>query len=108
MGRRERRVRASSGRERKEVLTVYEKALSIAVQHPEVDLKGLGNSVLKLSRKLNMRLGRPRSIFICRKCGSVLIPGRNSRFRLHRRNGISYIGIKCLSCGAYRKIVVKE
>lgn len=96
------------GFERKEVFAAYEKSLSIALRYHEVDLTSLGKNVILLSRKLNIRLGKPRSLFVCRKCGSILIPGRNSRFRLHRVRKMSYIGIKCLVCGAYRKVVFKE
>ncbi|MGB9725082.1 MAG: ribonuclease P Rpr2/Rpp21/SNM1 subunit [Fervidicoccaceae archaeon] len=103
-----RKIKRSYGKEKKEVITAYEKSLTIALAHQEIDLRYLGKNIVALSRKFNVRLGRTRSLFVCRKCGTILIPGRNGRFRLHRRGSMSYLGIKCLFCGEYRKVVIKE
>jgi len=105
---RERRRDRKTARAKREVLRAFDRSLQLALAHGEADPSKLGESVLRLSRKLNVRLGRPRNLFICKKCGTMLIPGRTGRYRVHSERGISYLGIKCLSCGWYRKVIIRE
>ncbi|MEM0061595.1 MAG: ribonuclease P Rpr2/Rpp21/SNM1 subunit, partial [Fervidicoccaceae archaeon] len=89
-------------RRKAEVYRAFDKSIIIALKNKDIDERTLGMNVLMLSRKLNVRFDRSRSIFICRKCGSILIPGRTGRYRIHSKGKIAYLGIKCLVCGWYR------
>ena len=60
--------------------------------------------ILKLSRKYNIRLPREMKMYICKKCHSFLIPGRNSQVRLKKGK----IVIKCLKCGSYKRYIYKK
>jgi ribonuclease P protein subunit RPR2 len=62
---------------------------------------------LKLSQKTNVRIPREKKLFLCKKCGTILIPGKTAMIRLHRKGRRSYISIKCLNCGNIKRIPYK-
>ncbi|MFX1367943.1 MAG: ribonuclease P [Promethearchaeota archaeon] len=43
---------------------------------------------------------------LCKKCGRVLLPGRNCQIRI-RHNRERHLSVTCLSCGAVRRFPVR-
>ncbi len=55
----------------------------------------------KISMRTKVRIPSAEKHYLCRGCGQVLIPGRNSRVRVLPGN--PRIVITCLSCGSLRR-----
>lgn len=55
----------------------------------------------KISMRTKVRIPTSEKRYICKKCGTILIPGRNTRVRV--LTGNPRIVITCLSCGALRR-----
>ena len=60
--------------------------------------------ILNLSNKYKVRLPREMKIHICKRCHSILIPGKTSQVRLKKGKVV----IKCLNCGAYKRYPYKK
>ena len=62
----------------------------------------LSKRYMELARLIGMRAGvrLPRSTkaFICKRCGTLLVPGRNCRVRIRSETGGTVL-ITCLDCG---------
>jgi ribonuclease P protein subunit RPR2 len=67
----------------------------------------LANRYVDIARRISMRhrVSIPRELKkrICKKCGSFLVPGENSRVRLDGKNVI----ITCLECDAIKRYPYK-
>lgn len=63
----------------------------------------LSNKYVKLARKtamkVNLRIPRELKRKFCKHCYSYLVPGRNSRIRMHKSRVIYY----CFSCKKYMR-----
>ncbi len=55
---------------------------------------------LEISKHYKVKI--PEKRYICKKCKSVLIPGRNATVRLKKGR----INIKCLKCGNIKRFVI--
>jgi len=55
----------------------------------------------KISMRTKVRIPSSEKRLICKKCGLILIPGRNARVRVLPGN--PRVVITCLSCGALRR-----
>lgn len=65
----------------------------------------LSKRYVELARKISMRtkvrIPSSEKHFICKSCGTILIPGRNARVRVLPGN--PRIVVTCLSCGGLRR-----
>ncbi len=86
------------------LLTLAEKA---ALENDLEWSRKLVMHALRFSMKTNVRIPRDRKYYICKKCGSYLIPGKNATVRLHVKGRKSYITIRCLTCGAIKRMPYK-
>ncbi|MGD0423020.1 MAG: ribonuclease P protein component 4 [Candidatus Bathyarchaeia archaeon] len=51
-----------------------------------------------IGMKSGVRLPRNSKAFICKQCGTLLVPGRNCRVRIRSDTGTTVL-ITCLGCG---------
>ena len=91
-------------KQRKEVLNLVKKLFE------EARLKfsknpSLSNKYIKLARKaamkINLRLPRELKRRFCKHCYSYLVPGKNSRVRIHKSRVIYY----CFNCRKYMRFL---
>lgn len=62
----------------------------------------------KVGMKAKVRIPKEWKLFICKGCGSLLVPGKNCRVRVRSEGGTRSV-IACLDCGALKRIpAVKE
>ncbi|MHA1883233.1 MAG: ribonuclease P protein component 4 [Candidatus Thorarchaeota archaeon] len=65
-------------------------------------------SARKIAQKARIKLPRDYSRRLCKECGTLLVPGRNSRFRV-RHNRSTHLTMTCLNCGSVRRFpVIRE
>jgi len=68
---------------------------------------GLAKRYVEIARHISMRhrVSIPRQLKrkVCKKCGTYLVPGQNSRIRLDGKN----ITITCKECGAIKRYPYK-
>ena len=91
-------------KERKKVLQVINKLFEEAKfqfnKNPE-----LSNKYVKLARKaamkVNLRIPRELKRKYCKHCYSYLVPGKNSRVRIHKSRVIYY----CFNCKKYMRFM---
>lgn len=81
------------------------------------EMESLGNSTLskryvdlalRISKRVRVRIPRYWRRRICRKCRTILIPGKTCRVRIKsqgRRS--SHITVTCLKCGWIRRYYIK-
>lgn len=66
----------------------------------------LSKRYVELARKIGMksgvRLTREQKLFLCKGCGSLLVPGANCRVRTRRDAGTTVL-ITCLECGQKKR-----
>ena len=99
------------GKARAEVATVASERIHILLNlAQEMALKdeSLSRRYVALARKISQRtkvkIPREMKKYLCKSCGIALIPGQNTKIRLHaRRTGIV---ITCLSCGYVKRYPV--
>jgi len=62
----------------------------------------------RIAMRSGVRLGPERKQFICKKCGSLLVPGVNCRVRVRAERG-THVLVTCLECGSKKRYpAVKE
>lgn len=62
----------------------------------------------RIAMRSGVRLGRERKQFICKNCGSPLVPGVNCRVRVRSDQG-THVVVTCLACGSRKRyLTVKE
>jgi ribonuclease P protein subunit RPR2 len=68
--------------------------------------RALSKRYVELARLIGMRAGvripREDKQFICKGCGSLLVPGANCRVRTRSETGTTVL-ITCLECGAKKR-----
>jgi len=74
--------------------------------------KGLATRYVDLAKKISMksrvRLAREHKRYICKACGSLLLPGVNCRVRVRPERGTTVV-VTCLDCGARKRYpAIKE
>jgi len=66
----------------------------------------LSKRYVDLARRIGMRAGvrlpRDQKMFICKGCGSLLMPGLNCRVRTRPEAGTTVL-ITCLDCGSKKR-----
>jgi ribonuclease P protein subunit RPR2 len=72
----------------------------------------LANRYIQLMRKIAMKarvkIPLKYKLFICKKCNSLLIPGKNCRVRIKSEKGTK-VTFTCLNCNSIKRYpVVKE
>ena len=91
---------------RERVRRLWELAQKKAKTEPQ-----LARHHMRVARKVSRRVreGLPRDIArrLCKKCGTVLIPGHNCRVRV-RGNRETHVTVTCLECGAIRRFPVRR
>lgn len=62
----------------------------------------------RIAMRSGVRLGPERKQFICKECGSPLVPGVNCRVRVRSEQG-THVVVTCLACGSRKRYsAVKE
>jgi len=74
--------------------------------------KALSKRYVEIARRIAMRsgvrLGRRRKQFICKTCGTPLVPGVNCRVRVRAEHG-THVVVTCMECGSVKRYpAVKE
>jgi ribonuclease P protein subunit RPR2 len=68
--------------------------------------RALSKRYVELAQRIGMKAGvrlRPEEkLFICKGCGSLLVPGANCRVRTRAESGTTLL-ITCLECGAKKR-----
>jgi ribonuclease P protein subunit RPR2 len=68
--------------------------------------RDLAKRYVELARRIGMKAGvrlpREEKLFICKGCGSLLVPGVNSRVRTRSDLGTTVL-ITCLDCGTKKR-----
>ncbi|MGA8904523.1 MAG: ribonuclease P protein component 4 [Candidatus Bathyarchaeia archaeon] len=66
----------------------------------------LSKRYVELARRIGMKAGvrlpREEKLFICKRCGHLLIPGANCRVRTRAEFGTTVL-ITCLECGTKKR-----
>jgi len=60
----------------------------------------------KISTRTKVRIPSSEKRFLCKRCGIILIPGRNARVRVLPGN--PRVVITCLSCGTLRRYPISH
>jgi RNase P subunit RPR2 len=60
-----------------------------------------------LSRSVRVKIPKKYSLFICRKCLSLLSSSKSARIRV-RKNRNWQMVIRCLTCGSVKRIPLKR
>jgi ribonuclease P protein subunit RPR2 len=55
-----------------------------------------------IGMKSGVRLPRDAKTFICKRCGNLLVPGRNCRVRIRSETGTTVL-ITCLDCESKKR-----
>ncbi|MHA1481424.1 MAG: ribonuclease P protein component 4 [Candidatus Thorarchaeota archaeon] len=86
---------------------LWKSAVETATERPE-HAKRQMHSARKIAQKVRTKVPRHMSRRVCRKCGAVLIPGRNARFRI-RNNRSTHLTMTCFDCGTAKRFpVIRE
>jgi ribonuclease P protein subunit RPR2 len=68
--------------------------------------RALSKRYIELARRIGMKAGvripKEQKAFLCRECGSLLVPGVNCRVRTRAEYGTTVL-ITCLECGAKKR-----
>jgi len=62
---------------------------------------------LSIARRMRLKLPLEHKMFICKGCGSLLVPGVNCRVRIRQRRE-PHIVITCLECGRISRRPIKR
>ena len=81
------------------VRILYNLALENFDEHPERAAR-YAELLKKIALRHNLTLPKDIKLGLCKKCGSLLIPGRTSRSRLKEGRLVQ----TCLNCGRVRRI----
>jgi len=100
-------MKKNKEKQRKEALVLvkklFEEAKSSFSKNPS-----LSNKYVKLARKtamkVNLRLPRELKRRFCKHCYSYLVPGKNSRVRIHKSRVIYY----CFNCKKYMRFLKRN
>ncbi|NHI83438.1 MAG: ribonuclease P [Candidatus Thorarchaeota archaeon] len=60
----------------------------------------------KVAQKARIKIPRHIKRQLCKRCGRVLIPGRNCRVRVRNKRE-RHVVVTCLDCGAVRRFPVR-
>jgi len=89
---------------RERIKILYELALKEAREGDESLARRYIDHMVNLSTKYNVRISREMKRNFCKKCHTVLIPGKTAQVRLKKGK----IVIKCLKCGTYKRYIYKN
>lgn len=94
---------------RKELKTIWIKGIYLYKLTKKVDLLfDIGEYFKRVYEKSNARLTGPEKLFVCKKCGTLIIPGITGFYRIHSTKKNSYISIRCARCGYVRRLKIKD
>ncbi|MGM0685779.1 MAG: ribonuclease P protein component 4 [Promethearchaeati archaeon] len=83
---------------------LWKQAKEIATESPRVAREYI-RTIKRIAQKARISLPKEITRRICKECNSVLIPGRNVRFRM-RSNRSTHLTVTCLHCGCIRRVPV--
>jgi RNase P subunit RPR2 len=94
--------------DKKAVAKEIDRLFNLALSSDDEQLKrsAIRHAVM-LSRSTRVRIPKKYSLFICRKCFSLLSSPKSARIRV-RKNRNWLIVIRCLTCGAVKRIPLKR
>jgi RNase P subunit RPR2 len=88
----------------KEIDRLFKLALS---SEDELLKRSAIRHAVALSRSVRVRMPKKYSLFICRKCLSLLSSPNSARIRV-RKNRNWQIVVRCFTCGAVKRIPLKR
>ncbi|MHA1771288.1 MAG: ribonuclease P protein component 4 [Candidatus Thorarchaeota archaeon] len=91
---------------RERVRILWELARTRAKENPDLARQQIATA-RRISRKVRESLPREIGRRVCRRCGTVLIPGYNCRIRV-RHNRETHVTVTCFTCGAIRRFPVRR
>lgn len=97
---RESRARNVRKMARRRVLELWRLSVQVATDEPQLAREWVGGA-RRIAQKARMKLPDEMKRNICRRCDTVLIPGRTSRVRLHARG--RHMTVTCLNCGRMKR-----
>ncbi len=80
---------------------LWQQALRNAKTRPEI-AKSQMKSARKIAQRSRTKLPWYINRRLCKKCGSVLIPGKNCKVRI-RNNRAKHMVVTCLECGNVKR-----
>ncbi len=93
---------------KKTVAKEIDRLLNLALSSEDEQLKRSATKhAVMLSRSVRLRIPRKYSLFICRKCFSLLSSSKSARIRV-KKNRNWLMVIRCLTCGAVKRIPLKR
>ncbi len=94
--------------DKKAVAKEIDRLFNLALSSEDEQLKRSAiRHAVALSRSVRVRIPKKYSLLICRKCFSLLSSPKSARIRV-RRNRNWLIVIRCLTCGAVKRIPLKR
>ncbi|MHA1588206.1 MAG: ribonuclease P protein component 4 [Candidatus Thorarchaeota archaeon] len=107
MSKKRRAPRAEARRLAQERIDIlWEQASDVASQKPPLARQRMA-SARKIAQKARIKIPRHIGRQLCKKCGTVLVPGQNCRVRM-RNNRSRHLTVTCLNCGAIRRFYNKK
>ncbi|TFG30992.1 hypothetical protein EU527_13485 [Candidatus Thorarchaeota archaeon] len=81
-------------------------ALQEATKRPEIAREQM-LSARKIARRTRTKIPRHISRRICKKCGTILIPGDTCRLRI-RHNRSKHVVVTCTQCNSIKRYYFKD
>lgn len=83
---------------------LWEQANTERLSQPDLARRWMSQAK-RIAQKARMKLPRFMKRRICSKCGTVLVPGKNCRFRI-RHNRSRHVSVICLECGSIKRYYI--
>ncbi len=80
---------------------LWKQANMTGLSRPDLAKKWM-RQASRIAQKARMKLPRVMQRRICKKCGALLVFGRNCRFRI-RHNRSRHVSVTCLECEAIKR-----
>ncbi|MGQ4913104.1 MAG: ribonuclease P protein component 4 [Candidatus Thorarchaeota archaeon] len=73
----------------------------LEVDRPDVARRHI-QSARRIAQRARIKIPSEMRVMICRKCNTLLVPGRTCRVRV-RNNRSKHVTVTCLNCGTIRR-----
>ena len=87
---------------RQRIRILYNLAIKYYRLDPELSNRYV-RLIQRIAKRARVKIDPSIKLFICKKCGSLLIPGVTARFRINSGR-FTHLTITCLKCGNIRRI----
>ncbi len=85
---------------------LWEQARTVARERPDL-ARAWMRIASRIAQKARTRMPWHIRRHLCKRCGAVLVPGRNCRVRVRARRS-THVVVTCLSCGTIRRFPIKR